>query len=185
MDGDRTRVGSIGLHLAGPGAGRGIVSWALRDTGATALDGLPTTLTAAPAPTGPPPAHPNGALVIDHLVAASPDFDRTLGVLQSAGLDLRRVTDGLGPGRPGRFAFLRVGETVLELVEAGADSAAVPAAPARFWGLTLAVADLDAAVASLGDALGTARAAVQPGRRIATVRREAGLSVALALISPR
>ena len=49
-------MGSIGLHLAGPGAGRGIVSWALRDTGATALDGLPTTLTAAPAPTGPPPA---------------------------------------------------------------------------------------------------------------------------------
>ena len=44
----------------------------------------------------------------------------------------------------------------------------------------VAVADVDALA---GPLLGSARPAVQPGRRIATVRREAGLSTALALMS--
>lgn len=56
---------------------------------------------------------------------------------------------------------------------------------ARLWGLTLAVEDLDAAAALLGDRLGHVKDAVQPGRRIATVRREAGLSVPVALMTPR
>ncbi len=55
----------------------------------------------------------------------------------------------------------------------------------RFWGLTLVVSDLDAAAARLGSRLGAVKDAVQPGRRIATVRREAGLSVPLALMTPR
>ena len=70
------------------------------------------------------------------------------------------------------MAFVRFGPLIVEVAEAGG--------PARFWGLTVAVADLDAAS---GPLLGAARPAVQPGRRIATVRREAGLSVALALIA--
>jgi hypothetical protein len=55
--------------------------------------------------------------------------------------------------------------------------------PARFWGITFAVADLDAAAALLGDRLGSIRDAVQPGRRIATIRREAGVGLPVALIS--
>ena len=58
-----------------------------------------------------------------------------------------------------------------------------PGAPATFWGLVFVVADLDAAGAVLGDRLGPARDAVQPGRRIATVRREAGLGLPVALIT--
>ena len=42
--------------------------------------------------------------------------------------------------------------------------------------------DIDAAAALAGR---PPRAAVQPGRRILTVPREAGLSTALALITPR
>jgi hypothetical protein len=45
------------------------------------------------------------------------------------------------------------------------------------------VADLDACAALLGGRLGEVRDAVQPGRRIATIRREAGLGVPVALIS--
>jgi hypothetical protein len=58
--------------------------------------------------------------------------------------------------------------------------------PAAFWGLTLVSADLDATRAALGDELiGAPRDAVQAGRRIATVRRSAGLGTAVAVMSPR
>jgi hypothetical protein len=57
--------------------------------------------------------------------------------------------------------------------------------PIRFWGLTLVVDDLDDAARQLGDRLGAIKDAVQPGRRIATLRRDAGLSVPIALMTPR
>jgi hypothetical protein len=44
--------------------------------------------------------------------------------------------------------------------------------------------DLEAKVASLGDWVGEIRDAIQPGRRIATLRRSAGLAVPVALITP-
>ena len=55
----------------------------------------------------------------------------------------------------------------------------------RRWGLVVVVADLDAAVEATGDRSAPRKDAVQPGRRIATVRPEAGLSVPLALMTPR
>ncbi|MFM7307042.1 MAG: hypothetical protein ACKO2Q_03545, partial [Actinomycetota bacterium] len=58
------------------------------------------------------------------------------------------------------------------------------AAHATYWGFVVTVADLDAAIAHLGpDVIGAAKPAVQPGRRIATVRSGAGLGVPLALMS--
>ncbi len=57
-------------------------------------------------------------------------------------------------------------------------------AHARLWGISFLVADMDATAAFLGDLLGTPRDAVQPGRRIATLRREAGLGPAIAFMSP-
>ena len=48
----------------------------------------------------------------------------------------------------------------------------------------MTVADLDFAAAELGSLLGTIRDAVQPGRRIATIRRQAGLGLPVALITP-
>jgi hypothetical protein len=68
---------------------------------------------------------------------------------------------------------------ILEVVE----HARVEPGPARFWGITFAVGDLDEAARTLGDRLGSIRDAVQPGRRIATIRREAELGLPVALIS--
>jgi hypothetical protein len=51
--------------------------------------------------------------------------------------------------------------------------------------VTLVSDDLDATAAVLGERLGAVRDAVQPGRRIATVRREAGLGTPLAFMTPR
>jgi hypothetical protein len=136
-------------------------------------DGLvitPTTEDPVPAT-----AHPNGALGVDHIVAFTDDLDRTSAALEAAGAPLRRRAEPR-PGTP--MAFHRLGELVIELVQTGAR-------PSALWGLVVTVADLDACARALGPLLGTARDAVQPGRRIATVRPEAGLTSALALITPQ
>ena len=71
------------------------------------------------------------------------------------------------------MVFVRFGALVVEVAQTGG--------PTRFWGLTVAVADLDAAAAHVGV---PPRDAIQRGRRILTVPRDAGLSTALALITP-
>ena len=119
-------------------------------------------------------------------MAFTPDLDRTTGALRSAGLDFRRLREEPTPGGAPRQAFFRLGETILEVVQApdGTKIAADPAGPARLWGISFGVADLDATAAFLGDRLGPPRDAVQQGRRIATLRREAGLGPAIAFMSP-
>jgi hypothetical protein len=176
---------------AGAGSATGLVSWSLRDLLSTELDGLPTTRSERP-PTAVAPAHPNGVSAIDHIVAMSPAFERSVAALQAAGLDLRRVRDQPTPAGAPRQAFFRLGREILELVqepaEVGASSpegerAGGPDRPVHLWGLALLVDDLDRTVELLGAHVSAARPAVQPGRRIATVRRSAGLAVPLALMS--
>jgi hypothetical protein len=177
-----TRVGSVELRIGGPG--RGITRWTLRDAaGAGDVDGVPTGRTAAPPPDGPAPGHPNGALSIDHVVVAAPDADRVFGALQATGMVLKRERTAGPADHPLRQGFFRHGEVIIEVMAPAEPEEGAGAAPSRLWGLTVVVADIDAAAALLGDRLGTVRDAVQPGRRIGTVRREAGLGVPLALIS--
>jgi hypothetical protein len=135
-------------------------------------DGL--AITATTAPECEAGEHPNGALGVDHVVAFTDDLDRTSSALELAGAPLRRRAEPR-PGTP--MAFHRLGPLVLEVV-GGAGRPAL-------WGLVIVVADLDACARSLGPLLGDARPAVQPGRRIATVRPEAELPVALALMTPQ
>ena len=179
------RAGTVRVRLAGEGAGRGIVSWSLRDAATTDFDGLPTTASdAAPAQPG---EHANGAERIDHVVVVTPDLERTTAALATAGIERRRVREvPMGEGRTLHQGFFRLGEVILEVVDGmPLDPASEPApgAPAAFWGLVFVVGDLDAAAAQLGDRIGAPRDAVQPGQRIATVRREAGLGLPVALIA--
>jgi catechol 2,3-dioxygenase-like lactoylglutathione lyase family enzyme len=176
VDGDRTTVGATTIVL--DGGGGGLRSWALRDAATTGFDGLATTV--ASGPPGAPGAHPNGALRIDHVVVNTPDLPRTFAVLQDAGLDLRRVREHSETLHQG---FFRLGEVILEVV--GPPQPADDDGPARFWGLVAVVPDVDALAASAEPGLfGEPRAAIQEGRRIVTVRRAAGLSVALAFLTP-
>jgi hypothetical protein len=183
------RIGGVGIRLAGRDAGKGIVGWSLRDLASEELDGLPTARAGDEAPPpDDPPSHPNGVVAIDHVVAISPQLDRTVATLQAAGLDLRRMREEPTPAGAPRQAFFRVGETILEVIqepEEVAQSNGGPDRPAFFWGLALVVEDIDAAVERLGDHAGPIRPAVQPGRRIAPVRRSAGLAVSTALMTPR
>ena len=59
------------------------------------------------------------------------------------------------------------------------------AGPAGFFGLAFTSADLDATKALLGDGIGEPKDAVQPGRRIATLRHKTfGISIGTAIMSP-
>ena len=186
VEGDTCVVGDVRVRLAGPEAGRGLVGWSLRGVESTELDGLVTARSERPSP-GEPATHANGVTALDHVVAITPDLERTIAALQGAGLDLRRVREEPTPAGAPRQAFFRLGASILEVVQepeeaiergGGADR------PAFFWGLAFVAPDLDATVASLGDRVSEARDAVQPGRRITTLRRAAGLALPVALITP-
>jgi hypothetical protein len=163
----RIALGGMTLELGA--RGRGIVAWSLPE-----LDGL-RSFEAASQPDLH--HHPNGATGIDHVVVVTPDFDRTVMALEAAGLALSRVRDAGGF----RQGFRRLGPAILELVElVGADVTE----PARFWGFVVIVQNLEAVAQRLGERLGPIHAAVQPGRRIATLKDSAGLSVKLAFMDP-
>jgi catechol 2,3-dioxygenase-like lactoylglutathione lyase family enzyme len=165
------QVSSVRLRLVGQGPRRGIVGWALGD---------------GEAPAGTAPPHPNGVARIDHVVLLSPDLDRTVDDLLSDGFDLRRIREGDTPGGSTRQAFFRVGEPILEVVQApeGTSVARDRDGPARLWGISFLVEDMEHTAEVLGGLLGRPRDAVQPGRKIATLRAEAGLGPAIAFMTP-
>jgi hypothetical protein len=170
---DRACVFSrVRVSLVGNGPRRGIVGWTLGED--------------PPAPAGSARAHPNGAVRVDHVVMLSPELDRTVAELESQGFDLRRRREGPTPGGSTRQAFFRAGEPILEVVQApeGTSVAREPDGPARLWGLAFVVDDMDHTARVLGDLLRRPRDAVQPGRRIATLRPEAGLGPAIAFMTP-
>ena len=154
-------VGGVSIEFVA-GAG-GIVGWTLTDarTGDVALSCN----------------HANGVTEIDHLVMLAPNLERKIAELEDQGIELRRLREGETGMGAYRQAFFRIGRPILEVVEANE--------PERLWGITFTTADIDAAAALLGDKLGRVKDAVQPGRRIATVRADAGLGVPVALISPK
>ena len=181
IDDRRMQIGAVELRFVEPDTDHtGLVGWGLSGLAVADpdLDGVPTTSVDEVRPPAEPAEHPNGSEVIDHVVLRSPDIDRTLSTLAEAGLELRRLREV--PDRPLHQAFYRVGETILEVVgEPGRHDDA----PSSLWGLVCTVADEQRASEVLGDSLGAWRDAVQPGRRIATVRRSAGLSTAVALMT--
>lgn len=186
LEGDTCVVGEVRIRLAGSAAGKGLVGWMLRDVEGTELDGLATARSDRPPPSEAP-VHPNGVTALDHVVAISSDLERTVGKLEAAGLDLRRIREEPTPAGAPRQAFFRLGATILELVQAPPEAIQRTGGdrPAFFWGLAFVAPDLEATVASLGDRVSEVRAAVQPGRHIATLRRSAGLALPVALITPR
>jgi len=186
VDRDTCVVGDLRIRFAGPDAGKGLSGWSLRGLEGTDLDGLPTAGSDREPP-GEAPAHPNGITALDHVVAITPALERTVAALQGAGLDLRRIREEPTPAGAPRQAFFRLGATILEVVQEpdeAIERGGGPDRPAFFWGLAFVTPDLDATVAGLGDRVGGIRAAIQPGRRIATLRRSAGLGLPVALMTP-
>lgn len=184
VEGDSCVIGDVCLRLGGSAAGKGLHAWSLRDLLTTELDGLPTAGSERE-PSVAGPAHANGIAAIDHVVVITPHLERTIDALEAAGMDLRRIRDEPTPTGAPRQAFFRLGALILEVVQEpdevverdGRDR------PSFFWGIALVAPDLEATVAELGDRVSEIRDAVQPDRKIATLRRSAGLSLPVALMS--
>jgi hypothetical protein len=176
------RVGGVDLRLLGGTAGTGLVGWALGGLPADIadVDGIPTTRSAGRTG-GSAPGHPNGSVGIDHVVVFSPHLTRTVAALSDLGAAPRRQRDAQLGGNPIRQVFVRFGEVIVEVV--GAPDAE-GGGPSTLWGVTFTVADIDATAAFLGGRTSSVKDAVQPGRRITTLRhRDCGMSVRVAFLS--
>lgn len=173
------RVGDVRVRLLGRESG--ILGWSLRGLPADGhIDGIPTTSSEADVPA--PAAHPNGVTEIDHVVLLSPNLSRTVTSLSAVGLQPRRERDAELGGQPMRQIFFRLGPVILEVV--GSPSATAGGA-SSLWGITYVVTDIDATAAFFGDHALRVKDAVQPGRRITTLKhRDLGMSVRTAMISP-
>lgn len=122
--------------------------------------------------------HPNGVFELDHIVVLTDSIARTSdSIADRLGLPQLRLreTDQV------RQAFHRFPDRgcIIELVESDRVQGAT------LWGVVATTADLERFVAEAGpDLVGESKAAVQPGRRIATMRAGAGLGLAVAVMSP-
>jgi hypothetical protein len=180
LQGHRLPIGPVVLSLAA-GDPSEPPGWSFSDDlGTPSVDGIPTAVEPGSGHAGP--VHPNGVAGLDHVVVATPDIARTIDALTSHGFDLRRTRATRVAGRGGTQAFFWAGEVILEVVgpeEPGEG-------PAAIWGIAVWCEDLDVTVAGLGpDRCGGVRDAVQPGRRVATLRtRELGISLPVLLMSP-
>lgn len=171
------RLGGVRVHLTGTGGG--LRGWTLAPAPSGDLDGLPQ-VEGVGSPAGGPVAHPNGVTGVDHVVVATDDHDRTVAALAASGLHPRRTVDAVRGDHGTRYGFWLLGTCVLEVI--GPVPARPAPGPARFSGLALVADDLD----RLGPHAGAAKAAVQPGRRIVTLRTaEVGGTVPLAVLTPR
>ena len=103
--------------------------------------------------------------------------------MEALGEHPRRERRGELGGQPIRQIFFRFGEVIVEVVGA---PAAAGDGPSTLWGITYDTADIDATAAFFGERTAPVKPAVQPGRRITTVRhRELDISVRTAMISAR
>ncbi|MEM7092930.1 MAG: hypothetical protein AAF567_08000 [Actinomycetota bacterium] len=164
------RIGSTALV---PGAGE----LAATIDGIDELDGLRLrSLQSDPAanggaiPTGgeaEAAAHPNGVVSIDHVVVMTPNADRTHDAFAGAGIEARRVRRFETKKGTHRQTFYWLGDVICEV--AGADDGRGDD-PASWWGLALTVADIESTAAFFGDSCTPVKDAVQPGRKVTTLR---------------
>jgi len=165
------QVGQVTLRLD-EDVSLGHLGWAF-DPIVSSIDGIPST-PRVPVSELQPPRH----LLVDHVVVMTDSLERTSSAIEECtGLELRRIRDASNGVRQ---AFHRSGEVVIEVVQS--PSVTEP----HLWGFVLVAHPFDEVVSQLGESVvSPPRDAVQPGRRIATVRRELGLGINVALISPR
>lgn len=184
FDGDTTRVADVALRVVGGDPGmRGWVFAVDGHVGSdvhVVVDGIATTIvSAAPDVAASSKLGRHNVVGLDHVVVNTADPLRTCAAIESTlGLAVRRVRE-VGNGYEQRFH--KAENMIIEVVS----GPRIMPGNARLWGLVASVDDLDAVASDLGDdVVSPPKDAVQPGRRISTVRATAGLGVPFALMSP-
>lgn len=182
-DDNRCIIGGVEHRLHGPDAGRGVIGWAVTgiDPDTTEIDGVATEVVEHHE-TPPTPLHANGVFRIDHLVIHTTDTPRTAAALAAVGLGRRGARTTNSAGDEVDMTFFWCGDVLLEI--AGPRTPKAEPAPARLSGIAYSTDDLEATVALLGDRSTTPVDAVQPGRRIAALTKDAGSSVPMAFMTP-
>ena len=187
-----TRIADVAITIVG--GEPGLHGWAFALDGhdgpdrTELIDGIATTITrasehnmAAVKPDGASSSKIGRHTVVglDHVVVNTSDPVRTCSAIESVlGLPVRRMRE-VGNGYEQRFH--KAENMIIEVVS----GPRMAPGDAHLWGLVASVEDLDALAGDLGDALTSPpKVAVQPGRRISTVRAAAGLGVPFALMSP-
>lgn len=179
-DDGEMQLGGIRIRLTGveSTAGSGMTEWVLADAPdrtVAEIDGLVTSHGSAPELAGVD--QPNGVIGIDHLVVYTPDLEKTCESIAAAtGAPLKRIREA-GAIRQG---FHRLGELIVEVVT----FPQIEVTHAAFWGLALNVRDIDAIFDRCGEgSMSPPKPAVQPGRLIASFRKEAGLGLPVAVMT--
>jgi len=167
-------TGERGISGAAVHGGRAIIDSLKFDVG--------PNLTSSSIDAYPPSVHSNGITRIDHLVVTTADCDRTTRAFESNGIHPRKVRTFGDHEAKMRQTFFWLGDVILELV--GPDQSEANG-HAMFWGLALISDDLQATAGYLGERCTPVKPAVQPGRKIITIKtREIGITTSLAVMSP-
>jgi hypothetical protein len=176
-------VGGVEIRLIGDSEiDRGIVGWTLVGAGVpSSIDGIRTSMVTSHE-TPAEGAHGNGVFRIDHLVVSSSSTPRTVAAFNQAGLQRRGHRDTNSEGTSVDMTFFWIGDQLVEL--AGPPVPDENGRPARFSGIAFSSEDLDQTVALLGELSTVPREAVQPGRHICALHKEAGSSVPMAFMTP-
>jgi hypothetical protein len=174
----RIAVDGLTLRLAPPVDDPAIVAWHLEPPWPHPIDGLPVAPPDAHRPRTLDVEHPNGVVALDHVVVTTSDVARTTGALVAAGLAPRRTLVGARGDDETTYRFFLLGTCVLELV---GPTRTEGDAPARFAGLAFTTST----IARLGPFARPPVAAIQPGRRIATLDPAVGVGIPIVFLSPR
>lgn len=127
------------------------------------------------------PANPaNGVVSIDHVVVTTPNPNRTQEAFESQGLEARRVRRIETSKGMRRQTFFWMGDVICEV---GGPDDGDSDDPATWWGLALTVSNVDATAAFYGNDASEVKDAVQPGRRVCTLR-SARSTTPILFISP-
>jgi hypothetical protein len=183
VHGTRAQFGRVRVRFGAAQHGLGLA--VLHDRGLPhRIDGVPTYNEDVPA--AEPPPNGLGAISVDHVVLATPDLPRTVEAFEQAlRITVRRVrSEPTGSGARLHQAFFRLGESILEVVGPPEVDPQYADHPAQLNGIVLSVLDLEGVCDRLGpDVVSAPKAAMQQGRRIATIRKSAGLGLPVALLS--
>ena len=188
--GNELRLGKVVIELVGSAGQRGFHGWA--------IDGVTTDIEHIPRIQDPPEQQTealaetssssslNAIFAIDHVVVTTNDVARTVASFERVGLQERRTTTTSTPMGERRQSFLWAGRVIIEVIgPVDAELADRNDGHASIWGLALVASNLQVTSQVLDSALSEPRDAVQPGRKIATMRtKELDISVPIVVMSP-
>ncbi len=186
VEGNTVALGRLTVELAGSDGERGLLSWKLNDIEVD-IDGLATTPDTEWSAVEVVRAngvrnHINAVFGIDHVVIETGNIARTVAAFEHVGIVERRSSVLETPRGPRKQSFLWAGRVILEVVGPPEPDEQVAT---KVWGLALVTSNLQTTGHVLDQNLSEPRDAVQPGRKIATVRTaDLDISVPLVVLSP-